>query len=123
VEVSVGADKAIRVHRVVAAVDCGFAVNPNHVAQQIESGVVFGLSAALGGRIDIQQGRVRQSNFHDVPTLRIDACPDIETHIVPSTEPPQGMGEPGLPPVAPAVAGAVFALTGQRLRSLPLQLA
>ena len=122
VEVSVGADKAIRVHRVVAAVDCGFAVNPNHVAQQIESAVVFGLSAALGGRIDIAQGRVRQSNFHDVPALRIDACPVIETHIVPSTEPPEGLGEPGLPPLAPAVAGAVFALTGQRLRSLPLQL-
>jgi isoquinoline 1-oxidoreductase beta subunit len=121
VEVSVGADKAIRVHRVVAAVDCGTAVNPNHVAQQIESAVVFGLSAALAGRIDIEQGRVRQSNFHDQPPLRIDACPAIETHILPGTEPPEGIGEPGLPPLAPAVAGAVFALTGQRLRSLPLQ--
>lgn len=122
VEVSVGADKSIRVHRVVAALDCGFAVNPNHVAQQLESAVVFGLSAALGGRVDIEQGRVKQSNFHDVPALRLDACPVIETHIVPSSEPPEGMGEPGLPPLAPAVAGAVFALTGQRLRSLPLQL-
>ncbi len=122
VEVSVGADKAIRVHRVVAAVDCGFAVNPDHVAQQIESSVVFGLSAALGGRIDIEQGRVRQSNFHDVPPLRIDACPEIETFILPGTQPPEGMGEPGLPPLAPAVAGAVYALTGKRLRSLPLQL-
>jgi isoquinoline 1-oxidoreductase beta subunit len=123
VEVSVGPDKAIRVHRVVAAVDCGFAVNPNHVAQQIESAVVFGLTAALGGGITIEKGRVMQSNFHDQPPLRIDACPVIETHILPSTEPPEGMGEPGLPPLAPAVAGAVFALTGQRLRSLPLQLA
>ena len=122
VEVSVGADKAIRVHRVVAAVDCGLAVNPNHIAQQIESAVVFGLSAALAGGVEIERGRVKQSNFHDQPALRIDACPVIETHIVPSNEPPEGMGEPGLPPLAPAVAGAVFALTGQRLRSLPLQL-
>jgi isoquinoline 1-oxidoreductase beta subunit len=122
VEVSVGADKAIRVHRVVAAVDCGTAVNPNHIAQQIESAVVFGLSAALGGGIEIVQGRVKQSNFHDQPPLRIDACPVIETHILPITEAPEGIGEPGLPPLAPAVAGAVFALTGQRLRSLPLHL-
>ena len=123
VEVSVGADKAIRVHRVVAAVDCGFPVNPGHIAQQIESAVVFGLSAALAGGVNIERGRVKQGNFHDQPALRIDACPVIETHVLPRTEPPEGMGEPGLPPLAPAVAGAVFALTGQRLRSLPLQLA
>jgi isoquinoline 1-oxidoreductase subunit beta len=122
VEVSVGADKAIRVHRVVAAVDCGTAVNPNHIAQQIESAVVFGLSAALGGGIEIVQGRVKQSNFHEQPPLRIDACPVIETHILPGTDAPEGIGEPGLPPLAPAVAGAVYALTGQRLRSLPLYL-
>ena len=123
VEVSVAVDKTFRVHRVVAAVDCGTPVNPNHIAQQMESAVVYGLSAALYGPIDIQKGRVVQSNFHDVPALRMDACPAIETHIVPSAEHPEGMGEPGTPPVAPAVASALFALTGQRLRSLPLKLA
>jgi len=123
VEVSVAADKTIRVHRVVAAVDCGTPVNPNHIAQQMESGVVFGLSAALYGQIDIQKGHVVQSNFHDYAALRMDACPVIETHIVPSAEHPEGMGEPGTPPVAPAVTSALFALTGQRLRALPLKLA
>lgn len=122
-EVSVGADKTIRVHRVVCAVDCGIAVNPNHIRQQMESGIVFGLSAALYGRIDIEKGRVKQTNYHDVPSLRLDACPVIETHIVASSEHPEGIGEPGTPPVAPAVANALFALTGQRLRSLPLKLA
>jgi isoquinoline 1-oxidoreductase beta subunit len=122
-EVSVAADKTVRVHRVVAAVDCGTPVNPNHIAQQMESGVVFGLSAALYGQVDIREGRVVQSNFHDYAALRIDACPDIETHIVPSAAHPEGMGEPGTPPVAPALASALFALTGQRLRTLPLKLA
>lgn len=122
-EVSVGDDKSIRVHRVVCAVDCGLAVNPNHVRQQMEGGIVFGLSAALFGGVDIEKGRVAQTNFHDQPVLRFDACPAIETHIVPSAEPPEGVGEPGTPPIAPAVANALFALTGQRLRSLPLRLA
>lgn len=121
-EVSVGQDGAIRVHRVVCAVDCGLAVNPNHIRQQMEGGIVFGLSAALHGRIDIRNGRVQQTNFHDVPSLRTDACPRIETYIVPSTEHPEGVGEPGTPPIAPAVANALFALTGQRLRALPLKL-
>lgn len=123
VEVSVAADKSIRVHRVVAAVDCGTPVNPNHIAQQMESAVVYGLSAALHGQVNIHKGRVQQSNFHDYGALRMDACPVIETHIVPSAEHPEGMGEPGLPPVAPAVAAALFVLTGQRLRTLPLKLA
>ena len=122
VEVSVAADRTIRVHRVVAAVDCGTPVNPNHIAQQMESAVVYGLSAALHGQVDIRKGRVAQSNFHDYAALRMDACPAIETHIVPSAEHPEGMGEPGTPPVAPAVASALFALTGQRLRTLPLRL-
>jgi isoquinoline 1-oxidoreductase subunit beta len=123
VEASVAADKkTIRVHRVVCALDCGVAVNPGHIAQQIDSAVVFGLSAALHGGVEIEQGRVKQSNFHDQPVLRLPECPRIETHIVASTEHPEGMGEPGLPPVAPALAGALFALTGQRLRSLPLKL-
>ncbi len=120
-EVSIGADKTIRVHRVFCAIDCGTPVNPNLIQQQMESGIVFGLSAALYGRIDIENGRVKQSNFHDVPMLAIGACPAIETAVMASTEPPEGVGEPGTPPIAPAVANAIFALTGQRLRSLPLQ--
>jgi isoquinoline 1-oxidoreductase beta subunit len=123
IEASVAADKTIRVHRVVAAVDCGTPVNPNHIAQQMDSAVVYGLSAALYGEITLSQGKVQQSNFHDYPALRMDACPVIETHIVPSAEHPEGMGEPGTPPVAPALASALFALTGQRIRSLPLKLA
>jgi isoquinoline 1-oxidoreductase beta subunit len=120
-EVSVeGAD--IRVHRVVCAIDCGIVVNPNIVAQQMESAVVFGLSAALGGEITIKDGRVQQSNFGDYPVLRMDRAPIVDTVIVPSAEPPEGVGEPGVPPVAPAVAAAVFKLTGKRLRSLPLRL-
>jgi isoquinoline 1-oxidoreductase beta subunit len=122
-EVSVAADKTIRVHRVVCAVDCGTPVNPNHIRQQMDSGIVFGLSAALYGAIDIEKGRVKQTNYHDYPALRLEACPVIETHIVASAEHPEGIGEPGTPPIAPAVANAVFALTGQRLRSLPLKLA
>jgi isoquinoline 1-oxidoreductase beta subunit len=113
----------IRVHRVVCAIDCGMVVNPNIVAQQMEGAVVFGLSAALGGEITIKDGRVQQSNFGDYPVLRMDRAPHVETVIVPSFEPPEGVGEPGVPPVAPAVAAAVFKLTGKRLRSLPLRLA
>lgn len=112
----------IRVHRVVCAIDCGIVVNPNIVAQQMESAVVFGLSAALAGEITIADGRVQQSNFGDYPVLRMDRAPVVETIILPSAEPPEGVGEPGVPPVAPAVAAAVFQLTGKRLRSLPLRL-
>jgi isoquinoline 1-oxidoreductase beta subunit len=123
VSVAPGDASAIRVHRVVCAIDCGTPVNPNLIAQQMESGIVFGLSAALYGETTIAAGRVAQSNFHDQPALRIDACPRIETHVVPSAGHPEGVGEPGLPPIAPAVANALFALTGQRLRSLPLKIA
>jgi len=122
-EVSLSADKSIRVHRVVCVIDCGFPVNPNLIRQQMESGIVFGLSAALYQAIDIVKGQVQQSNYHDFQVLRMDACPVIETDIVPSTEHPEGVGEPGTPPIAPAVANALFALTGQRLRALPLKLA
>jgi isoquinoline 1-oxidoreductase beta subunit len=114
--------KAIRVHRVVCAVDCGIVVNPNIAAQQVESSVLFGLSAALAGEITIRDGRVQQSNFGDYPVLRMADAPLVETILMPSSEPPEGMGEPAVPPVAPAVANAVFRLTGQRLRSLPLRL-
>ncbi|UGQ48056.1 xanthine dehydrogenase family protein molybdopterin-binding subunit [Massilia endophytica] len=120
-EVSVEA-KEIRVHKVVCAIDCGLVVNPNIVAQQIESSVIFGLSAALGGEITIKDGKVQQSNFGDYPVLRMNQAPHVETVVVLSAEPPEGVGEPAVPPVAPAVANAIFNLTGQRLRSLPLRL-
>jgi isoquinoline 1-oxidoreductase beta subunit len=122
-EVSVTPDKRIRVQRVVCVVDCGFPVNPNLIRQQMESGIVFGLSAALYGDIGIRNGQVQQSNYHDYPVLRIDACPVIEIDIIPSREQPEGVGEPATPPIAPAVANALYALTGQRLRALPLKLA
>lgn len=121
-EVSV-VDKQIIVHRVVCAVDCGIAVNPAIISQQVESSVVFGLSAALSGEITIKDGKVEQTNFHQYEVLRMNQAPKVETVIMLSAEPPEGMGEPAVPPVAPAVANAVFALTGQRLRSLPLRLA
>jgi isoquinoline 1-oxidoreductase beta subunit len=110
-----------RVHRVVAAVDCGRAVHPEGVRAQVESAIVYGLSAALDGAITIQKGGAEQSNFHDFPVLRIDAMPVVEVHLVPSQEPPTGIGEPALPPLAPAVANAVFAATGRRVRRLPMR--
>jgi isoquinoline 1-oxidoreductase beta subunit len=115
--------KEIRVHRVVCAIDCGIVVNPNIVAQQMESAVLFGLSAALMGEITVKDGRVEQANFDSYPVLRMNQAPVVETVVMPSAEHPEGAGEPGLPPIAPAVAAAVFKLTGQRLRSLPLRLA
>jgi isoquinoline 1-oxidoreductase subunit beta len=122
-EVSLTQDKEIRVHRVVCVVDCGVPVNPNLIRQQMESAIVYGLSAALHGEITIDKGQVQESNFHDYAPLRIDECPAIEVEIISSDEPPGGVGEPGTPPIAPAVANAVFALSGQRLRSLPLKVA
>lgn len=112
----------IRVHRVVCAIDCGLVVNPNIVAQQVESSVVFGLSAALAGEITVEGGKVVQSNFGDYPLLRLAQAPQVETIVMPSSAHPEGVGEPAVPPVAPAVASAVFRLTGRRLRSLPLRL-
>jgi isoquinoline 1-oxidoreductase beta subunit len=122
-EVSVGPGKKIRVHRVVCVIDCGMPVNPNLIRQQMESAVVFGLSTALQDEITLVNGQVQQKNFTDFPVVRIDDCPVIDTDIMPSQMHPQGVGEAGVPPVAPAVANAVFKLTGQRLRSLPLKLA
>jgi isoquinoline 1-oxidoreductase subunit beta len=112
---------AIRVHRVVCAIDCGVAVNPESVRAQMESGVAFGLGAALFSALTFKDGRVQQSNFHDYRVLRLDEMPAVEVHIVPSTEKMGGVGEPGVPPIAPAVANAVAVLTGQRLRELPLR--
>ena len=120
-EVSVDGER-IRVHRVVCAIDCGIAVNPAGIEAQVESGIAFGLGAALHGRLDLRDGRSQQSNFHDYRVLRLDEMPSVEVHIVPSRERPGGVGEPGVPPIAPAVANAVFALTGKRLRELPLRL-
>ncbi len=110
-----------RVHRVVCAIDCGKIVNPDTIAAQMEGAVGFGLSAALYGEITLKEGRIEQSNFHDYPIVRMDEMPAVETHIVPSREKPGGVGEPGTPPIAPAVANALFALTGKRLRRLPIR--
>jgi isoquinoline 1-oxidoreductase beta subunit len=119
-EVSVGKDGKVKVHRVVGAVDCGMTVNPAIVKRQVESAIVYGLSAALYGRISFKDGRVEQSNFHDYQVLRMEEMPKVEVHIVASSEPPGGIGEPGLPPLAPAVTNAIFAATGKRVRKLPI---
>jgi isoquinoline 1-oxidoreductase subunit beta len=113
-------DGVPRVHRVVCAIDCGSVVNPNTVAQQMESGIIFALTAALYGKIDIKDGAVQQNNFPTYPMVMLAAAPVVETFIVPSTRAPSGVGEPAVPPLAPAVANALFAITGQRKRSLPL---
>lgn len=118
-EVTVKTDGSIVVDRVVCAVDCGIAINPDNIRAQIEGGIGFGLSAALHGAITLKDGVVEQSNFHDYAPIRINEMPRVEVHIVPSAEKPTGIGEPGVPPLAPAVANAVAAATGKRLRSLP----
>jgi CO/xanthine dehydrogenase Mo-binding subunit len=120
-EVSVEGN-TIKVHRLVVAIDCGQVVNPGLVRAQLESASVFGLSMALKQRITFDKGRVVQSNFHDYPIIRMNECPEIETHLVESTERPTGVGEPMVPVIAPAVANAVFAATGKRLRSMPFSL-
>jgi isoquinoline 1-oxidoreductase beta subunit len=112
----------VRVHRVVCAVDCGRVVNPAGVVQQLEGGLVYGLSAALRGNITIDRGRVRESNFHQYMPVRMAEMPAVESHIVPSTAAPGGMGEVSTPAIAPAVANAIFAATGKRVRRLPLSL-
>ncbi len=122
-EVTVKPDNTFTVDRVVCAVDCGIAVNPDNVRAQMEGGLGFGLSAALHSAITLKDGLVEQSNFHDYPMLRITEMPAVEVHIVPSTADPTGVGEPGTPVIAPAVANALAAATGKRLRSLPLKLA
>ena len=119
-EVSLGSDGAPRVHRVVCAVDCGPVVNPDIVEAQMQSAIVYGLTAALWGEITIDKGRVQQSNFHDYRMLRLAEMPVVEVHIVPSSEAQGGVGEPGTPPIAPAVCNALFALTGKRIRKLPI---
>ena len=120
VEVSLDRGK-LRVHRVVCAVDCGQAVNPAGIVQQIESGIVYGLTAALKGSITIDRGRVQQQNFHQYEVLRIDEMPVVEVHLVPSQAAPGGIGEASTPAIGPAVANAVFAATGKRIRHLPIR--
>lgn len=119
-EVSVTDTGAVHVKRIVSAVDCGTAVNPDGVRAMLEGAVNYALTPVLSGEITIEEGAVKQSNFHDYRVLRINQAPDIEVHLVPSTLPPEGMGEPGVPPLAPAIANAIFAVTGKRPRRLPL---
>ena len=119
VDVSVGADGLPKVERVVCAADCGIAINPDVIRAQLEGGMGYGLSAALYGAIDMENGRIPQANFDDYRVLRINEMPDIEVHIVSSNEDPTGIGEPGVPTIAPAVANAWAKLTGQRLFALP----
>ena len=119
-EVTLTSDGKVEVDRVVCAVDCGTAVNPDIVRAQMEGGVGFGLGAALHGAITFKDGVVEQSNFHDYHVLRMAEMPKVEVHIVPSTDPPKGVGEPGVPPIAPAVANAIYAASGRRIRSLPI---
>ncbi|MGB7728864.1 MAG: xanthine dehydrogenase family protein molybdopterin-binding subunit [Candidatus Acidiferrum sp.] len=114
-------NKAVKVHRLVYAVDCGRPINPDGVRAQVESAAIYGLSAAMHDAITIQGGRVEQSNFNDYEMPRIDETPKIEVHVVESTEEPTGIGEPGLPVVAPAICNAVFTLTGKRIRRLPIR--
>jgi isoquinoline 1-oxidoreductase beta subunit len=119
-EVSVGADGEVRLHRVVCAVDCGQAVNPDTIAAQIEGGIIFGATAALWNEITIQRGRVQQTNFGDYRMMRINEAPLVEVHIVNSNDEPGGIGEPGTAGIAPALTNAVFAATGRRIRKLPI---
>jgi len=120
-EVTVANDGGIKVDRVVCAIDCGQTINPDMVKSQVEGGIVFGLTAALFDEITIAGGQTQQSNFNNYPMMRINDMPRVEIHIVPSHEPPGGCGEPPVPSIAPAVANAIFAATGKRLRRLPFQ--
>jgi isoquinoline 1-oxidoreductase beta subunit len=119
-EVEVSTDGSINVRRIVCAADCGVVVNPNTIAAQVEGGVLYGLTAALYGAITLKDGRVEQSNFQDYPPMRINECPLIETYLIKSAEPPGGFGEAPTAAVAPAVTNAIFAATGKRIRTLPI---
>ncbi len=122
-EVEVAKDGSVRVKRVVCAVDCGTVVNPDTVQAQIQSGIIFGITAALYGKITLKSGRVEQGNFDSYQILRMNEAPAIEVHIVQSSEPPGGMGEAGTSCVPAAVTNAIFAATGKRLRQLPVDTA
>ena len=120
-EVSINSDGSVRVHRVTCALDCGRSVNPDNVASQAESGIIYGLTAALFGEITIANGRVQQTNFSDYEMLRLSDSPEIDVVTIESGAALGGLGEPATPPVAAAVANAVYILTGQRVRELPLK--
>ncbi|MFL6664508.1 MAG: molybdopterin cofactor-binding domain-containing protein, partial [Rhizobacter sp.] len=120
IQVAIGADGAVKPMHVWCAVDCGVVVNPDTVRAQMESGIVFGLSAALHGEITFKEGRVEQSNFGDYRVLRINEMPRIDVHLVKSAEDPGGIGEPGTSCVMPALTNAVFAARGKRVRKLPV---
>jgi isoquinoline 1-oxidoreductase beta subunit len=121
-EVSLESSNRIQVHRVTCAIDCGIVVNPETIRAQLEGAVAYGLGAALHSAITLRDGQVQESNFDGYQVLRQAEMPAVDVHIVPSKEPPGGVGEPGTPPIGPAVANAVFVLTEQRLRDLPLRL-
>jgi CO/xanthine dehydrogenase Mo-binding subunit len=121
-EVSVGSGGEVTVHKVYCAIDCGVVVNPDIVKAQMEGGIVFGLTAALQGEITLEKGRVKQSNFHDYPLLTMKDYPEVETEIIISGAGPSGVGELSTPPIAPAVTNAIFAATGHRIRTLPINL-
>lgn len=121
IEASVEKDGTVHVHRVVCAVDCGRVINPDTVTAQMEGGIIFALTAALKTEITLENGRVQQRNFHDYPMLRMFEAPAVEVFIVPSEEKPTGVGEPSVPPVAPALTNAIFAATGKRVRRLPIR--
>jgi isoquinoline 1-oxidoreductase beta subunit len=117
----VAKDGKVKVHRGVAAIDAGWVVNPEMLKYQIESGIFYGLTAALYGEITIKNGRVEQSNFNDYKIVRMDEMPRVEVHILEGQGEQGGGGEPGTPPIAPAVCNAIFAATGKRIRKLPIK--
>jgi isoquinoline 1-oxidoreductase beta subunit len=120
-EISLDKDNGVKVHRVVVALDCGRIINPNIIDQQAVGGVVYGLTQTLKNEITIDKGRVQQSNFNDYDVLRMNEMPKVEVYTVASDETPSGMGEPAVPPVAPAICNAIFAATGKRIRRLPVR--
>ena len=111
----------VRVHKVVCAINCGKVIHPDMVAQQMEGGIVFGLTSLLKGEITFENGRVQQSSFQDYPLLQLNEMPEVEVYIVEDNRPPQGLGEMGVPPIVPAVANAVFDATGIRVRHTPIR--
>jgi isoquinoline 1-oxidoreductase beta subunit len=120
-EVSIGRNGQPIVHKVTCAIDCGRTINPDTAEQQVESGILYGLSAALYGEITIEEGRVTQGNFPDYNSVRMAQTPEIEVHFVESGEAVGGLGEPATPPISAAVANAIYVLTGQRVRELPFK--
>jgi isoquinoline 1-oxidoreductase beta subunit len=120
IEISVGKQGKLKIHKVVCAIDCGTVINPEGVKAQVEGGIIIGLTAAMYGAITLKNGKVQQSNFNNYKLLTMREMPEVETYIVPSTEPPTGVGEPPVPPTTPALVNAIFAATGKRIRRLPI---